>query len=255
MKNQIRAIVIDDEKKACQLLTAMLADHCEDVIVMAECNDLASGVKAIRKFNPDLVFLDIEMPGFSGLQILEFFNEEEMTFSIVFVTAFSDHALQAFRLSAVDYLLKPVRAEALMGAVERVKRIQEIGATGSLLNLLKENLADPLDRKIAVPLAQSLKFISLRKIVYFMGDGSYSHIINNEGEDLLVSKNLKYFEEALAGVPLFFRVHKSFLINISFITEISRSEGGKIILMDKYESSVSSDKLPELNALMDKYYS
>src|SRR5688572_5125066 len=112
-------VIIDDENKARVLLRAMLERYAPDLNILADCNDLPTGVKAIKKLKPDLVFLDIEMPGYSGLELLDFFDEEELNFDVIFTTAYNEYAVQAFRFSAIDYLLKPLQPQQLQDAVER----------------------------------------------------------------------------------------------------------------------------------------
>lgn len=117
----MKAIIIEDEKRARMLLKALLQDHCPEIVVLGDYATLESGIEAIKRSQPELVFLDIELPENSGLQILDFFNEEEINFSIIFVTAYSEYAIQAFKLSAIDYVLKPINTEKLIEAVNHYK--------------------------------------------------------------------------------------------------------------------------------------
>jgi len=243
----MKAIIIDDEKMARMLLEGMLNEYNKDITVAETCSDLASGVLAIRKHKPDIVFLDIEMPGHSGLEILNFFGEDEINFSIVFITAYNQYALQAFKLSAVDYLLKPIEAEDLDAAIAKCKK----GKTHQNLAILKENLANPGNQKIAIPTLTSTKFIETKDIVYFKAEGAYTKILLKGGSELLVSKGLKRFEESLAMNKDFFRSHKSYLVNINFITEHIKSNGGSLILENQYEVGLSADKVAELHELMN----
>ena len=117
----MKAIIIDDEKRARVSLNLLIQEYCPNVEIVAECENLPEGVKAIRKFNPDLVLLDIEMPGHSGLELLDFFDENDINFSIIFTTAYNEYALQAFKFSAIDYLLKPITEEDLSKSIEKYK--------------------------------------------------------------------------------------------------------------------------------------
>src|SRR5688572_32935140 len=132
-------VIIDDENKARVLLRAMLERYAPDLNILADCNDLPTGVKAIKKLKPDLVFLDIEMPGYSGLELLDFFDEDELTFDVIFITAYIEYAIQAFRFSAIDYLLKPLQQQQLIDAVERLVMKSEKQRT-NLLEASKSNL-------------------------------------------------------------------------------------------------------------------
>ncbi len=246
------AIIIDDESKARVLLRAMLERYAPELNIVADCNDLPSGVKAIKKFKPDLVFLDIEMPGHSGLELLDFFSENEMNFDVIFTTAYNEYALQAFRFSAIDYLLKPLQPQQLQDAVQRfVKKTER--ESSKRLELLKSNLSadDNIgDRRIVVPIGQSLKFIRLRDIILIKGEGAYSEIFLKEGEKLLISKNLKHFEDLLQDVPKFIRAHKSYIVNMDEVVEYSRSSGGIIHMTGSLTASISPDKLEEFLRMM-----
>jgi two-component system LytT family response regulator len=245
-------VVIDDEGMARKLLKAMLEAYCPDLEVVAECGDLPTGVKAIKKFAPRLVFLDIEMPGYSGLELLDFFDDEEISFDIIFITAYNEYAIQAFRFSAIDYLLKPLQQQQLIDAVDRfIKKTEK--ESSRRLNTLKSNLNadEPLsEKRIVVPIGQSLKFLKLSDIILIKGDGAYSEVQLRGGEKILASKNLKHFEELLSGIPRFFRSHKSFIINIHEVVEYSKSDGGVIHMKDNLTAGISPDKLEEFMKLM-----
>lgn len=243
----IRAIIIDDEHNAVRMLQAILHDTCpDDVEVVATCSDLPEGVKAIRKFKPELVFLDIDMPAYSGLQILDFFNEDEVNFDIVFTTAYNEYALQAFRLSATDYLLKPIQPEQIRESVDRV--LMKYNPAGNIEKYaaLKQNLESGGHKKIGVAIGQSIKFIELDKIVLIKADGAYSEIVMHDDNKLVISKNLKHFEDLLSQDKRFLRVHKSFLVNTAYVSEYVKSEGGYLILNGKHEVSIANDKVDKL---------
>lgn len=239
----IRAIIIDDENKARQLLQAMLADLCAEVQVETVCNNLASGIKAIKQYKPDLVFLDIEMPGYNGLQLLDFLVEDEITFDIIFVTAYSDYAINAFKLEAIDYLLKPVDADQLVSAVNRCKKnhLSEL----EKYQLLKHRFSRAHQDKLAISQLEGIRLIEHDKILYLEGDGSYTKIVCNDGQQYTASKNLKYFEGALSTNTDFFRCHKSFIINVTAVQNITKGEK-PMATINQQELSVSVDKIDEL---------
>jgi two-component system LytT family response regulator len=243
----INAIIIDDEKTARVVLKEMLLEDCKNVNIVAESEDLHEAVKAIRKYKPDLVFLDIEMPGHSGLEILDFFNDDEIDFSIIFTTAYSQYAVQAFKLSAISYLLKPIESTELINAVQLcTKKLAKKNKIDYAV--LKENLAIP--SKITVPTGSSIKFIELQNIVFLKANSCYTEISFSDNIKLTVSRTLKKFEETLNPNILFFRCHKSYIVNINFISEYVKSEGGYIILKDKNRIPVSNDKINELLEMM-----
>jgi two-component system, LytTR family, response regulator len=240
-------IIIDDETMARALLSNILKDVAPNVTILAECDDLPNGIKAIRKYNPDIVFLDIEMPGHSGLTILEFFDEEDIKFDIVFTTGYSEYALQAFKLSATDYLLKPINPDALQETVERIFREEEKNKQQNykvLESYLKQNTSDA-DKCILVNLTGVTRFIKVKDIVMLEADGSYCNIFLVNNEKVTTSKNLKHYEEALMGFPNFFRCHKSNIVNLKFITEINRGDG-EILLEKNLKAMLSSDKTDTL---------
>jgi two-component system LytT family response regulator len=245
----MKAIIVDDEARARTLLGKMLAEFCPGVEVVADCADLPTGVKAIRKMKPDVVFLDIEMPGHSGLELLDFFDEQEITFSIIFVTAYNNYAIRAFKMSAVDYLLKPVEPGDLEQAVERLRK-RNAKDRNNTLNVLKENMKDGALEKIAVPDAQTIRFLNLSDIIYFKADNTYTDILFDDGNKLTISRTLKNIEDTLHGTADFFRCHKSYIINARYMTEYIKSDGGYLLLKGKHQVPVSPDKVQELLALI-----
>ena len=192
----MKAIIIDDEKRARISLALLLQEYCPEVTVVAECENLPEGIKAIRKQQPDIVLLDIEMPGHSGLELLDFFDENEINFSIIFTTAYNEYALKAFKFSAVDYLLKPIIPEELAEAIQRVAKQKQ-----RFENFItfKENLQQESLTKIAVPSGNTLLFLDTNKIMYIKGEGAYSEVFCSDDSRQLVSRNLKNFEDILCS--------------------------------------------------------
>ena len=235
----MKAIIIDDEKRARVSLALLLQEYCPQISVVAECENLPEGVKAIRKLQPDLVLLDIEMPGHSGLELLDFFDENEVNFSIIFTTAYNEYALKAFKFSAVDYLLKPIIPEELAEAVERVAKQKQRFEN---FRAFKENLQQETLTKIAVPSGNTLLFLDTNKIMYIKGEGAYSEVFCSDGSRQLVSRNLKNFEDILCSDSRFLRIHKSYIVNFNFVTAYNKSDGGSIELENKTQIPVSPDK-------------
>lgn len=237
-----KAIIIDDEEMARTLLQGMVAEYCKNVETVDLCKDLPTGVKAIRKHKPDIVFLDIEMPGHSGLELLDFFDENEITFSIIFVTAYNRYAIQAFKLSAVDYLLKPIEVEDLKNAV----LLFEKNKNTESYSVLKENLKKSTTKKIALNSLNSIAFVETSDILFFQGDGAYTKVYLKDNKIITLSKGLKNFETILAEHPDFYRCHKSYLVNILHISDYVKSDGGYLIIDKIHEISVSTDKIDAL---------
>lgn len=236
------AVIIDDEEMARVLLQEMIREYTPDIIVTETCKSLSEGVKAIRKYSPDIVFLDIEMPGHSGLELLDFFNEEEITFSIIFVTAYNLYAIQALKLSAVDYLLKPIEATALKEAVDRYEK----NKIRQQYAVLKDNLAGTRPKKIGLATLNAISFVEIDNILFFEAEGAYTKVIMKEGDPLTVSRGLKNFERTLAGNPDFFRCHKSYLVNVRHITGYIKTDGGYLVVDKIHRISVAADKLETL---------
>lgn len=236
-----KAIIIDDEEMARTLLNGMIEEFCPQIEVVDLCKDLPSGVKSINKHKPDLVFVDIEMPGHSGLELLDFYDENDINFSIIFVTAYNRYAIQAFKLSAVDYLLKPIESEDLIKAVELFEKQK------SKINMqvLKANLSTNQSKKIALNSVSSITFVELDNILFFQADGAYTKVFLKDNKTITTSKNLKHFEQLLEDSPEFFRCHKSYIANLKYVSEYIKSEGGTLKI-ENYSIGISSDKSDEL---------
>lgn len=240
-----KAIIIEDEKRAQIYLKGIIEMHIPNIEICAVCDDLPSGVIAIRKHKPDLVFLDIEMPKYNGLEIVNFFDETELNFGIIFTTAYNQYAIQAFKTSAIDYLLKPIDLEELKAAIERFARKQSNPFNGIIQ--VSEQLKK--ESKIAVPDGNNLVMIAPSEIIYLKADNSYTQIVLTSGKKMVTSRFLKNFEESLKEYTQFFRCHKSYIINTEYIVSYSKSDGGTVTLQNQIEIPVSSDKSEELLAL------
>ncbi len=241
------AIIIDDEKMAGTLLAGMVKEYCTDIEIVDTYKDLPTGVLAIKKLKPNLVFLDIEMPLHSGLELLDFFEDSEVNFAIIFTTAYNKYAIQAFKLSAVDYLLKPIDPEELELAIERFKKTQH----KKDYQLLKDNLDRKVAQKIAINTLNSVKFVELNQILFFKAEGAYTDVTLLSGKIYTVSRGLKSFEEVLKDDPMFLRCHKSYLVNLKYVSEHIKSNGGSLMVLDKYELALSSEKVTEFYSLIN----
>lgn len=238
----IRAIIIDDEQRARRVLEKLLLDYCEDVEVVAKCANIPEGVQKINELNPDVVFCDIEMPDYSGLELLSFFKE--VNFELIFATGYSDFAIQAFEMSAIDYLLKPIQIEKLEAAIEKLKKRLQQATMHDRLETLKENLRENEISKIALPVSDGLMFIAVKNIALLEADGSYTHVWLRDGSNILVSKKIKCFESLLANRVQFFRVHRSSIVNINSIKKYSKAES--YIFLDNNKSvKIARDKKAE----------
>lgn len=250
MTNQsLKAVIIDDEAKARRIMEALIEENCPNVEVVATAEEVLTGIKAINKFKPDVVFLDIEMPGYTGFQLLDFF--EEVHFDVIFTTAYGDYALKAFQVSAVDYLLKPIQIEQLKHAVEKATKLRGIDANNlERIKTLKDNLEEHRLKKIALPTSTGLVFIPVDDIVYLEADGSYTNIFLIDGKKMLISKKIKEFENMLIQDSRFFRTHRSYLINTTRIKAYVKHDGGHIVMENGDIAHLSREKKEEFNKLI-----
>jgi len=249
----IRTIIIDDEPSAVNVLSILLKKKCKtDVEVIATSNSPFEGKYLIEQLNPDLVFLDIEMPGITGIDLLRSFKDP--SFRVVFVTAYDAYAVEAFRLSAVDYLLKPIDADDVAHVIEKIKtdinKDQNHFAT-KLQHL--EKLFDQQsngNKKIGIGMSDKIVFVKIDEIIYCEAQGAYTNVYLQDGKKILASKSLGEFESQLSAGK-FFRIHHSFLINLNHIKEFQRFDGGYAIMDNNAKLEVSQRKrkdfLDEIN--------
>ncbi len=243
-------LIIDDEPKARRLLKLLIEENCSKIETVFTAEDLLSGIEIIKKEAPQIVFLDIEMPEHSGLEILDFIDKEHHNFEVIFTTAYSEYAIQAFELSAIDYLLKPIRLDKLQLAIE--KAILSLGK--SQINIKIEELRKSLNnlnfKKIALPIADGIKFVNFEDIVMLKADGMYTNISLQSKDEILISKPLKHFVELLGANSTFYKPHRSYLINLKYIQEYSKKDGGYIVMDNNETVSISKDKKEEFLAIV-----
>jgi len=246
-----KTIIIEDEKRAQILLQSILKSNFPEIEIIDICDDLPTGVKSILKNKPDFIFLDIEMPHFSGLEILDFFEEEQVNFSIIYTTAYNHYAIEALKIAAIDYLLKPINKEDVKQAIDRFDKVAKNYKSNAFTSL-KSIVVDNKINKIAVPEGNQLHFISPDSISYIKADNSYSEVYLDNGNMLVVSRSIKNFEEGLKHACSFFRIHKSYLINTKTIKKYDKSNGGWVTLNNGIELPISSEKTNEFLSLIHK---
>ncbi len=235
----IKALIVDDAPQVRKLLRLMLSELATDIAIVGEAGNVEQAVTLIRSEKPDLVFLDIEMPGKSGLQLVDELNEAEINFHIVFITAYNQYALQAFRLSAVDYLIKPVKEKELLEALEKVRTQTELKRTAEQLKLLSENLKIQENNTISIPVNYGNEYINTEDLEYLEADNTYVNLFFINGERKLVSKHLKYFENLLCNFDTFTKVHRSYIINRNHIQAFRKEDRGTIIMKSGKQISLS----------------
>lgn len=240
----MNVIIVDDELRGISALKKMLEVYCPTLKVVAECRDAVTARNDILTTRPDLVFLDIAMPGQSGIELLE--SLPEINFSIIFVTAYNEYVIQALRYSAVDYLLKPVDEKLLLEAVKKVeKKIFEQQTAQSMKTLL-HNLGNHPDQplKLCIATLNGFQVVDLHEIIYCEAKGNYTEFYLKNNISICASKTLSFYENLLSGT-MFTRVHKSFLINLSHVREYRRGEGGIVVMSNKAEIEISRRKKDE----------
>jgi len=242
----IKAIIVDDEENARLILKNFVSEYCPSVVIIAEADDVKSAVKLINKNEVDLVFLDIEMPNENGFALFDYFNKP--TFDTIFCTAYSEFAIKAFEVSATDYLLKPIGLTKLKEAIEKVEAKRLIKNTGNI-EALKENLLQKEIKKIGILIGDGIVFMDLNDILYFEADGSYTTIHHKNGSDLTVKK-IKHFEDLLSSDKRFFRIHRSYLINVSLIKKYSKKEGLSVTYDERTLLPISREKKEEFEEFM-----
>ena len=236
----IKTIIIDDEQHCIKALLNDLQKNCPSVQVLEACNSAKEGIMAIKKYSPDLIFLDVEMPWMNGFEMLEVLGD--VSFSTIFTTAHDEFAAKAFRISAVDYLLKPIDAHDLIEAVQKVERkISEGGGLQHISNLLRNMRQPSSQQKIALPNREGYEFADVAAIIYCEAEGAYTKIFMQDNKKILVSKTLGDIEELLPP-ELFQRIHHSTLVNITYIAQFSRTDGGFVVLKNNEKLSVSKAK-------------
>jgi len=243
----IKAIIVDDEMSARNVLSKLLNKYCEEVQVVATAENVDEAEKKIIQTNPDIVFLDIEMPGANGFDLLERFSNP--TFEVIFTTAYQEYALKAFRYSAIDYLQKPIDFRLLIEAVVRHKQKADNRFQKERYDLLMSNIHYDNKElvKIAIPTSNGFTFTQISDIVYCKASRVYCDIHLLSGEVIIASKSLKEFTELLPN-NLFFRCHKSYLINLNHCIEYNRSEE-QILLLNNDSVPLSQRSKSEYLAL------
>lgn len=243
----MKVILIDDEKHALITL-AHLLEQIEGVEILATIQDSTQAREIIEKEQPDLVFLDVEMPKMNGFELLEQFNQ--LDFKVIFTTAYDQYAIKALKMNAFDYLLKPIDLEDLENSIRKFRENEILTSSDQVAQLAKFNVGQM--NKLALSTQKGLSFIKVEEIMYFSASGTYTYVFMDSGEKHLVSKPLSVFEDVFQDDDTFFRAHKSNLINLRFVKEYIRGEGGDIVMQDNTHISLSRNKKQEFLSLFRK---
>ncbi|MDX1904641.1 MAG: LytTR family DNA-binding domain-containing protein [Thermonemataceae bacterium] len=250
----MKAIIVDDEPMARKALANILRNHFPEVNILSECKNVPEAVQAITLHQPDIVFLDIEMPEYDGFSLLKFFRPEHINFHIIFITAYNQYALQAFEASATDYLLKPLRIEHLERALKKIST--STNKNKQKYEVFLHNLITKNEKKIVLHNMDNIFVLNASDIIYLEADGSYTNIVSSSHPDILMSKKLSSFDY-LESFAYFFRSHRSFLININKIKRIDKKnfiiemKNDAAVYLAQERKNELLQRLHDLNERMD----
>jgi len=250
----IKVVLVDDEVQSCKSLAIKLKDIAEDIEIVGSFHHPDKAIAGIRKLKPELVFLDIEMPGMNGFQMLE--KMEEFDFEVIFVTAYDEYTLNALRISALDYLLKPVDTELLKNALTRLRKKismrENSSQTKDQLELLGETLKEQhAPKRLALATLQGIVFLKINEIIRVEALSNYSTFFLINKQKIMVSKTLKEFEPILT-MQNFFRISRSCIVNTDYIVKYKNEDGGVLELQDGSEISVGPNRKNELVELLSR---
>lgn len=238
----MKAVIIDDEKDSREILAKYLKKYCPNITVCGFGKSVDTGLEEIKKHNPDIVFLDIEMPYGNGFDLLDKF--EKINFETVFVTAFDNYAIPALNQSAAYYLLKPIDIDELIKAVEKICSERTEKNYIQHARILLENKKVGAQQKIMLPTLEGFDIINIDSILYCEAADNFTKFYLEGGQALLICRTLKYFEEVL-NEHRFLRIHRSYLINPDFVIRYSKGKGGYVTMKNNMELEVSPTKKKE----------
>jgi two-component system LytT family response regulator len=236
----LKSVIIDDEEPSAKSLNLMLSKYCPQIEVIGIATGVEEGECLIRKMQPEVVFLDIQMKDGTGFDLLE--RLPEINFKLIFTTSYDQYAVKAFRYSALDYLLKPINPEELILSVARLNeqiRIQDIEKQVKLLLKSRDNF-----EKVALPTSEGIRFVKVNDILRCESNGNYTYIYLISGEKLFVARTLKIYSEILPS-DTFYRVHKSHLVNLDHVKQIVNTNGGYLVMVDNARVEIAQRKKEE----------
>lgn len=242
----IRAIIVDNERRGRETLATLLKRHCPAVDVLASVNSVGNAVTAMQEHHPDLIFLDVEMPFENGFDLLK--KTGDLSYEVIFTTAYDRYAIPAIKSDALDYLLKPIDRDELMGAVEKARvKLVEKSRPDHEFEVLLENLrkANAAHHRIALPTSDGLTCVQITDVIRCEAVDNYTRFYLLSGEVLLITRTLKEFDRTLSDMG-FLRVHNSHLINLHHTRKYIRGDGGHVIMCDNSTVIISRRKRDEL---------
>ncbi len=225
----MNAVIVDNEPHMVSSLKTLLTHYCPEVEVIGSAEDCRSAEKLILELNPEVVFLDVEMDDGTGIELVKKLSYKQL--HVIFITAHDKYAIDAFKCSAIDFLLKPVDPDDLIAALKKHNRAKRVNDLEKQVAVLTEHLSGGHSRKKKIVLSdyESMHLVKIEEIVWCVAEGSYTRFKLIEGTEIMVSRNLKSYEEVLSGHD-FVRIHNSYLVNINHIKRFERADGGVVIM-------------------------
>jgi two-component system, LytTR family, response regulator len=245
----MKAVIIDDENDSRNILASYLKKYCPDVTVCGFGESVTTGIETIKKNQPDIVFLDIEMPYGNGFDLLD--KIDDITFETVFVTAFDNYAIQALNQSAAYYLLKPIDIDELIKAVEKIRNERSEQNYTQHARVLAENKKPGAHQKIMLPTMEGFEIVNINTILYCEAADNFTKFYFEHSQPELICRTLKYFEDVLKN-HRFLRIHRSYLINPDFVVRYSKGKGGYVTMRNNQELEISANKKQEFLDLFDR---
>lgn len=247
----IKAVIVEDDKNNVEVLSALLQKFCPEISLVGSANTAQGGVNLIRNVHPELVFLDVELGNETGFDVIKQFSSP--FFKVIFTTAHEQYAFKAIKASCIEYLLKPVNYKELQEAVKKFGQQKSLSISQKKIEVLLDNLGNNPNSfgKLAIPTSEGYSFLNANEIMYCQADLNYTIIHTSKNERLVSSKNLKEFEELL-NPSVFFRCHKSYIINLNFIKKFSRSDS-MVQMANETQIDIAVRKKEDFLKLFEKF--
>lgn len=246
------ALIVEDEKKARNFLKNLISSECEELEIVAEAETVSEALDKVNRFKPDIIFLDIQLGKERSLDMLQSMNYADH--KIIFITAYEEYAIDAFRFSAVDYILKPINPDLLISSIHSVIQKLEEEDIKNNLDVLVHNLSegDRKNKKLVLSTMDMVHLVELKDIVWCESEVNYTRFYLTNGTKLLISKTLKEYEAQLTSHG-FMRVHKSYLVNLDHLSAFNKKEGGFLIMSDGAQVPVAVRKKEEFMKIFDRW--
>ncbi len=248
----INAVIVDDEIDGAEVLQFLIEQNCLNINVLGLAHSVDSAIDSIKKFKPDLVFMDIELPTGTGFDVIK--KTQELNYETIFITAYEHYAIKAFKTNAIDYLLKPVIIDELIDAIKKAEKrmfaLGKLNHSSQIDSIVLENIIK--GRKITIPSHEGIFWVDIEEIIRFEAESNYTHVHIKNKRKVTVAKTLKSFEDQLLNT-IFCRVHSAHLINLNEVERYIKGDGGNVILKDTSNIPISRAHKTELLSKLNMY--